>query len=163
MDRLTTDNPQGNFETAMNYVYDKDREAYILHDGRAANVPLWQYIDRLCEEKGCEVGEPKSSEETSWRCFDCAMDGDGCAVAMMYVFASQAVEHRGRLKRFENNGQTPEEQAAMIAENAALLKRARYAEAEVKRLCKAITSWGAVTQERIITRAEAEAAMEGKT
>jgi hypothetical protein len=100
--RLTTDTPSNNFETAMNYVFDKDREAFIRHDGRTDNVPLWQYIDRLCEERGCEIESPQDSEQTDWRCCDCAMDGEACPISMMYTFASQAVQLRGRLIEYEN-------------------------------------------------------------
>jgi hypothetical protein len=100
--RLTTDNPQGNFEMAMNYVFDKDREAFIRHDGRTDNVPLWQYIDRLCEERGCEIESPQGSEQTDWRCCDCTMDGEACPISMMYTFACQAVQLRGRLREYED-------------------------------------------------------------
>ena len=109
MTRLTTDNPQGNFEMAMNYVYDKDGEAFIRNDGRTDNVPLWQYIDRLCKGKGCEIASPLGSEQTSERCYDCAMDGETCPVSMMYIFACQAVELRARLKKHEDAGFSPAE------------------------------------------------------
>lgn len=102
MKRLTTDNPKGNFEMAMNYVYDRDGEAFIRHDSKTDNVLLWQYLDRLCEERGCDIESPQGSEQTYSRCCDCTIDGEGCPISMMYVFATQAVECRGALKRYED-------------------------------------------------------------
>ena len=43
MKRLTTDTPNGNFETILNFVYSKDGWAYIRHDGEHENVR----VDRL--------------------------------------------------------------------------------------------------------------------
>lgn len=104
MNRLTTDDPKGNFEMAMNFVYDKDGQAYIRSDGQTDNVPLWEYIDVLCEKNGCGnmIETPRDPEKTDWRCCDCAMDGDCCTISMMYIFASQAVQCRGVLKRYED-------------------------------------------------------------
>jgi hypothetical protein len=112
--RLTTDNPQTNFETAMNYVFSKDGEAFIRHDGISENVPLWQYLDRLCAEKGCMLDESRCSESTDERCCDCAMDSSDCPMALMYIFASQAVNLRGRLKQYEDTGYSHEEIQGMI-------------------------------------------------
>jgi len=109
MRRLTTDTPDGNFEIAMNYVYDDGGEAFIRHDGKTDNVPLWEYIDGLCRERGCHIALPQASEQTDWRCCDCVMDGESCPVSVMYIFAAQAVQCRGVLKRYEDTGLTPDE------------------------------------------------------
>jgi Lar family restriction alleviation protein len=106
MKRITTDTPQSNFDNMMNFVYDKDGNAYIRNDGKLDDVLLWKYMDRLCKEHGCEVESQRSSEETDWRCCDCARengpDGNGCNVAIMYTLACQAVQCRGMLKNYED-------------------------------------------------------------
>ena len=43
MKRLTTDHPDGNFETVLNYVYGKDGVAYLRSDGERDDVPLHEW------------------------------------------------------------------------------------------------------------------------
>lgn len=40
MKRLTTETPNDNFGTMLNYVYGKDGWVYIRHDGENGDVPL---------------------------------------------------------------------------------------------------------------------------
>ena len=42
MKRLTTETPDGNFETMLNFVFSKDGWAHIRHDGNEGTVPLTQ-------------------------------------------------------------------------------------------------------------------------
>lgn len=100
MKRLTTDHPDGNFETMLNFVYGEDGWAHIRHDGENENVPLTEWAKKQCEEKGCFL--TGSAEEIDETLCDCRMDCPDCPIALAYCFASQAVHMRGRLKRYED-------------------------------------------------------------
>ena len=100
MKRLTTDNPDGNFETMLNFVYGEDGWAHIRHDGENENVPLTEWAKKQCEEKGCFLAG--SAEEIDETLCDCRMDCPDCPIALAYCFASQSVHMRTRLKRYED-------------------------------------------------------------
>ena len=102
MKRLTTDAPDGNFETALNYVYGKNGWAYIRHDGEHEDVMLTDWAKRQCKLHGCDEVLTETPEEIDERLCDCMMDGPICPVALAYCFAIQAVHMRGRLKKYED-------------------------------------------------------------
>lgn len=102
MKRLTTDAPDGNFETALNYVYGKNGWAYIRHDGEHEDVMLTDWAKRQCKLRGCDEVLTETPEEIDERLCDCMMDGPICPIALAYCFASQAVHMRGRLKKYED-------------------------------------------------------------
>lgn len=102
MKRLTTDSPDGNFETMMNFVYGKDGWAYIRHDGEHSDVRLTGWAKRQCMLRGCDEVLAETPEEIDQRLCDCMMDGPICPIAMAYCFASQAVHLRSRLKMHED-------------------------------------------------------------
>lgn len=111
MDRLTSDSPDGNFETMLNFVYGKDGWAYIRHDGEYENVLLTDWAKRQCQARGCEEVTEDSPEEIDQRLCDCMVDSGSviCPIAMAYCFASQACHMRSRLKMYEDSCLTPEE------------------------------------------------------
>lgn len=102
MKRLTTDSPDGNFETMMNFVYGKDGWAYIRHDGEHPDVRLTDWAKRQCMLRGCDEVLAETPEEIDQRLCDCMMDSPICPIAMAYCFASQAVHLRSRLKMYED-------------------------------------------------------------
>lgn len=102
MKRLTTDAPDGNFETALNFVYGKNGWAYIRHDGEHEDVMLTDWAKRQCKLRGCDEVLTETPEEIDERLCDCMMDGPICPIALAYCFASQAVHMRGRLKKYED-------------------------------------------------------------
>ena len=124
MKRLTTEEPQDNFETMMNYVYSKDGWAYIRHDGVHEDVPLTQWARRQCAARGgADEDLPGDTpEEIDEALCGCMMDCPDCPIALAYCFASQAVHLRDRLKRYEDTGLmpmdiTPEKPACVFYSN----------------------------------------------
>lgn len=63
MKRLTTETPDGNFETMLNFVYGKDGWAHIRHDGENADVPLTECARKQCLNRGCDEFPAESAEE----------------------------------------------------------------------------------------------------
>ena len=102
MKRLTTDNPQDNFETMVNFVYGKDGWAHIRYDGENENVPLTEWARKQCLSRACYEFPAKSAEDIDLEICDCMMDFPDCPVALAYCFASQAVHLRDRLKMYED-------------------------------------------------------------
>ena len=101
MKRLTTDTPDGNFETMLNFVFSKDGWAYIRYDGKNENVSLTKWVKAQCSMNGCHVLSGETPQEIDEEICDCMVDFP-CAVALAYCFASQAVHLRGRLKMYED-------------------------------------------------------------
>lgn len=102
MKRLTTDTPDGNFETMLNFVFGKDGWAHIRHDGENADVPLTEWARKQCLSHGCDEFPAETPEEVDQDISDCMMACPDCPVALAYCFASQAVHLRGRLKMYED-------------------------------------------------------------
>lgn len=102
MKRLTTDNPQGNFETMLNYVYSKDGVAYIRSDGATDDVPLHEWAKRECIARGCDKSMGETMEEIDEAICGCAFDCPECPIFLAYTFACQACHLRDRLKRYED-------------------------------------------------------------
>lgn len=106
MKRLTTDSPNGNFETLLNFVYGKDGWAHIRYDGKHKNVLLTEWARQQCWSRGCDELSGMDAEEidqTLCDCMgDCLTNETICPIAMAYCFASQAVHLRSRLKMYED-------------------------------------------------------------
>jgi len=102
MERLTTDTPNGNFETMLNFVYGKDGWAYIRHDGAHEDIMLTDWAKQQCLLRGCNEVEEDGPEDIDQRLCDCMMEGPTCPIAMAYCFASQAMHLWSRLKTYEN-------------------------------------------------------------
>lgn len=101
MKRLTTDKPDGNFATMLNFVFGKDGWAHIRHDGENADVLLTEWARKQCLSHGCDEFTAETSAEIDQEICDCMMDYPGCPVALAYCFAIQAVHMRDRLKMYE--------------------------------------------------------------
>ncbi len=84
MKRLTSNDPQDNFLTAMNYVFAKDGWAHIRHDGEHEDVPLTDWAKAQCIKRGCDKFPGETAEEIDETVGDCLMDGEGCPVALAY-------------------------------------------------------------------------------
>ena len=106
MKRLTTDYPDGSFEIMRNFVFSRDGQTYIYHDGEKDDVPLHDWIKRQCLERGCDELPCSTPEELDKAVTECAMDRLNydriCPIALAYVFATQAVALRDRLKKYED-------------------------------------------------------------
>lgn len=105
MNRLTTDNPQNNFETMMNMVYGKDGWQYIRHGEKG--MPTTEFCLVLCADHGCQVPEsatnsPEATDE--WLC-ECVFEG--CPVATVYAALCGFGHVRDRLKKYEDAGIEP--------------------------------------------------------
>lgn len=127
MKRLTTDTPNGNFETALNFVFSHDGWAYIRAVGELENVPLHDWAKAQCIKHGCEEFPYTTAEDIDEVISDCIMDGGECPVAMAYCFACQAVHLRDRLMRYEDTGYMPTDIKDM--HNELCLKCGKYEDA----------------------------------
>ena len=103
MKRLTTDTPDGNFETMLNLVFGKDGWAHIRHDDEEGTVPLTQWAKAQCILHGCGEFSAETPGEIDEEISDCLMlDFPDCPIALAYGFAVQACHLRGRLKMYED-------------------------------------------------------------
>lgn len=102
MERLTTDTPDGAFQTMMNYVYGNNGWACIRSDGEYDGVPLTTWAKKQCALRGCDELQAQTEQEIDSVICDCMMDVPDCPIALAYCFASQAVHLRSRLKQYED-------------------------------------------------------------
>lgn len=113
MERLTTDTPNGNFETMINFVHGKEGWAHIYDaDGKEVNLITWAI--NHCHDRGCDDLQCKTLEEYDEVLSSCMMDYMDCPIAMAYCFASQAIHLRSRLKMYEDT--MPLERAQELAQ-----------------------------------------------
>lgn len=103
MKRLTTDTPDGNFETMLNLVFGRDGWAHIRTDGEEGAVPLTQWAKAQCILHGCGEFSAETPQEIDEEISDCLMmDFPDCPIALAYGFAVQACHLRDRLKMYED-------------------------------------------------------------
>lgn len=103
MKRLTTETPDGNFETMLNFVFSKDGWAHIRHDGSEGTVPLTQWAKAQCILHGCGEFSAETPQEIDEEICDCMMmDFPDCPIGLAYCFAVQASHLRDRLKMYED-------------------------------------------------------------
>lgn len=100
--RLTSDSPDGNFETMLNFVYGKGGWAHIRSDGETDDVLLTEWTKRQCIAHGCEEFGAETPEDIDAAVCDCAFDYGECPVFLAYTFATQALHLRTRLKMIED-------------------------------------------------------------
>lgn len=104
MNRLTTDTPEGNFQTLMNFAYAKNGEVWLRGAGDdGEDVLLNEYISQLskCNLVGCEIETEDVPEACAQGCF--------CHLGALFAAATQAAELRARLSAYEEIGLSPEE------------------------------------------------------
>ena len=110
MERLTTDHPQDNTETALNLFYVKDGEAWARNGGEEPDYPdvrLFDFARRLIREHGVEeFMEPDSDDmELGEQISDALFDGPDTTeglVALLYTTAWAFAELREKLKQYED-------------------------------------------------------------
>jgi hypothetical protein len=96
MQRMTTDTPQTNMETLMNFAYAKDKEVHLTYGDGMEDVTLADYIvDHAKSDFECAVNrEDVINGDSCWEC--------DCPLAVLNATATQAAELRGRLKKYED-------------------------------------------------------------
>lgn len=99
-ERLTTDNPNNNTETMLNFAYAKDKQVYLRYGDGEEDINLCEYISRLAADKSCH---PTPAEVLAGECMEC-----DCELAILYWVAVQAAELRGRLAKYEDLGSVEE-------------------------------------------------------
>lgn len=95
MKRLTTDNPQGNFERMMNYAYAKNGKVILRYGAEKEDIDLCEFMERVADR--CEG--LKAKDFMKGACVECDAD---CSLGILYTVAIQAAELRERLKLYEN-------------------------------------------------------------
>lgn len=122
MERLTTDNPKNNLQTALNLFYAKDGEAWVRGGGprpEYQDVTLNDYIRRAikqvatCPPMFDELDDQKLAEVMSDWCMDEIESHEGI-IGMLYTAGWVCAELRARLKAYEDTGLMPEEAKAKL-------------------------------------------------
>lgn len=96
MNRLTTDNPQGNFETMMNYAYAKDGNVTLRYGAGKDDIDLCEYMETVAK---CQYSGLTANDYMESACLECDRD---CPFGILYAVSTQAAELRARLKVFED-------------------------------------------------------------
>lgn len=91
--RLTTNEPQSNVETMLNYARCKDKEVFV-YDEQGNDVKLTEYIAKHAQEE-CEVTAEDIMEGCCFECMDCPL-------GILNTVAIQAAELRHRLAELED-------------------------------------------------------------
>lgn len=104
MNRLTTDNPQNNFETMMKLVYAKDEWHHIRHG--ETDMKTTDFCLELCKARECEYFEKCDTDEAKDECL-CSCLFDGCPIATVYAALCGYGHTRSRLKMYEDMGMEP--------------------------------------------------------
>lgn len=114
MNRLTTDNPNGNTENALNLFYIKDKETWVRGGGPAPeyeDVRLLDYIRDIAKTHNLDIPDD-GDEELADVLFELLFDGIGTIegiVATLNTAAWAFSSLREKLKKYEDTGLTPEE------------------------------------------------------
>lgn len=94
MERLTTNNPQTNFQTLMNYAYAKDGRVCLRHADGQDEKDLCEYIASRSPEM---CGGVTQESVMDGACMEC-----DCPLGILNTVAIQAAELRSRLKLLED-------------------------------------------------------------
>ncbi len=96
MQRMTTDTPQTNIETLLNFAYGKDKEVHLTYGDGMEDVTLADYIvDHAKSDFECAVNrEDVINGDSCWEC--------DCPLAVLNAVATQAAELRSKLKKYED-------------------------------------------------------------
>lgn len=95
--RLTTNEPQSNVETMLNYARCKDKEVFI-YDEQGNDVKLTEYIAKHAQEE-CGVTAEDIMEGCCFECMDCPL-------GILNTIAIQAAELHYRLAELEDKIET---------------------------------------------------------
>lgn len=109
--RLTTDNPEGNYTTALNLFYIKDRETWVRGGGPAPDYPdvsLYDYIRRAITRHhagGFDLGASKEDlDDALFEALSDGIDTKEGLIAMLYEAAWAFSIIRHKLKAYEDAG-----------------------------------------------------------
>jgi hypothetical protein len=94
MDRLTTDNPNDNLSTLLNFAYAKDHRVVLSFADDKNDHDLCEYVANFALRNGC-IFTPE--EVMDGACSEC-----DCHIAVMNNTAIQAAELRARLMMIED-------------------------------------------------------------
>lgn len=131
--RFTTDNPTNNLQNALNLFFIKGHQAYVRGGGPEPgyeDVSLYDFIRRIVKTHNLDIptaDEEELSEATFERLFDGTDTMEG-VVALLYTAGWAFSEIRGRLKKYEDTGMSPEQVATMKQERDAAM-------ADIQRCC----------------------------
>lgn len=103
MDRLTTNSPETNYETLMNFAYRGDNGQIFLRYAGEHIMLLTAYMCEQCQKHGC------SSDRVNAEQLDGFMGCHDCPLGVLYYCAVQAAELRERLAEYEDTGFSPNE------------------------------------------------------
>lgn len=113
MNRLTTDTPKDNLETALNLFYIKGYETWVRGGGPGpeyADVSLFNFIRDVAKTYIPDVELPEDDDDLSNMMPEWLMDGIDSAegiVALLYTAAWAYAELRHKLKQYEDSGLEP--------------------------------------------------------
>lgn len=115
MERLTTNDPLGNVETAHNLFYAKDAEVWVCGGGAApdyADITLYDFIRQIVQSLGpmsidTSVPDEELGEELCELLFDGTDTIEGL-VATLYTAAWAFADLRKRLAAYEDTGLEPQ-------------------------------------------------------
>lgn len=103
MNRLTTDTPNGNFETMMNFAYAKNGEVWLRGADDGQDAELCAYIaKRAFYLELCGITNKDDVIEA------CGAADCFCELGALFAAATQAAELRARLAAYEDTGLEPE-------------------------------------------------------
>lgn len=107
MERLTTDDPKGNYQWLHNMTVIKDGEVFIRDYDNGEDLSIVNYCKKECKSK-CDIDIEVGAEE-----FGEYMDCD-CPVSLLYHMAVGHAELRQKLAAYEDNQLSPKEVKALI-------------------------------------------------
>lgn len=103
MNRLTTDTPNGNFETMMNFAYAKNGEVWLRGADDGQDAELCAYIAKCAFYlELCGITNKDDVIEA------CGAADCFCELGALFAAATQAAELRARLAAYEDTGLEPE-------------------------------------------------------
>lgn len=128
MDRLTTNQPNTNFLTLMNFAFCGDDGATVLRFAGKPIVSLGDYMSEQCQKRGCDC------DKISAEALDGFMGCPDCPLGILYYCAVQGAELRYRLMQYEDTGLSLDEILALKAENKRLHELVDIIENTIKAL-----------------------------
>lgn len=119
MKRLTSDNPQGNYEATLNLFYIKNGETWVSGGGDPPYYPditLDEFIRKIIKEHNLDI-QCNEDDELREILAELVLDGTGTmegVIATLYALAWAFSILRSKLSDYEDTGLKPCEVAALI-------------------------------------------------
>ena len=121
MNRLTTDCPDNNLDSAPNLFYVKDSETWVRGGGDGPDYPdirLYDFIRKAAKILLPDLDFPMDDDGVDYAMGELLLDGPDeptGLLALLYTAAWSYAELRGRLMQYEDTDLTPEEFTAYWA------------------------------------------------